>query len=63
MGQGRGDPWQSGPIATPSLTWSTSRLSACSMAQFLLDQGFQDVHNVVGGINAYSDIDPSVPKY
>jgi rhodanese-related sulfurtransferase len=32
--------------------------------QFLLQQGFKNVKNLTGGINAWSmQIDPSVPKY
>jgi rhodanese-related sulfurtransferase len=32
--------------------------------QFLRQQGFKDVKNVAGGIDAWSDqIDPGVPKY
>lgn len=32
--------------------------------QFLLQQGYKNVRNVTGGINAWSmQIDPSVPKY
>jgi rhodanese-related sulfurtransferase len=32
-------------------------------AQWLLQQGFTNVHNVSGGIAAYARIDPSVPEY
>jgi rhodanese-related sulfurtransferase len=32
--------------------------------QFLLQQGFKNVKNLTGGINAWSmQIDPSIPKY
>jgi rhodanese-related sulfurtransferase len=32
--------------------------------QFLLQQGFKNVKNLTGGINAWSQqIDPSVPRY
>ena len=32
--------------------------------QFLLQQGFKNVKNLTGGINAWSQqVDPSVPKY
>jgi rhodanese-related sulfurtransferase len=32
--------------------------------QFLLQQGFRNVKNLTGGINAWSmQVDPSVPKY
>ena len=30
---------------------------------FLKDNGFDEVWNVVGGIDAYADIDPSVGRY
>ena len=34
------------------------------MANFLADQGFQDLSNVVGGIDAYArGVDPSVGVY
>jgi monothiol glutaredoxin len=33
-------------------------------AEFFLSQGFTDVHNVAGGIDAWSvEVDPSVPRY
>ena len=33
-------------------------------AQALIDLGFQDVYNVVGGIDAWSlTVDPTVPRY
>lgn len=35
-----------------------------NMSQFLVQQGFSDVHNVTGGIDAYSrGADPNVPLY
>lgn len=33
------------------------------MAQFLVQKGFSEVKNVMGGIDAYSRVDPSVPMY
>ncbi|MDQ2865391.1 MAG: rhodanese-like domain-containing protein [Candidatus Eremiobacteraeota bacterium] len=34
------------------------------VANFLLSQGYSDVTNVCGGIDAYSrDVDPDVPRY
>ncbi|KXZ53644.1 hypothetical protein GPECTOR_6g561 [Gonium pectorale] len=33
------------------------------MAQFLVGNGFTNVKNVTGGIDAYSRVDPSVPFY
>jgi monothiol glutaredoxin len=33
-------------------------------AEFFLSQGFTDVHNLAGGIDAWStEVDPSVPRY
>ncbi len=33
-------------------------------AEFLAQQGFKKIHNLAGGINAWSDeVDPLVPKY
>jgi len=34
-----------------------------SLAMFLLERGWEDVNNVVGGIDAYASMDNSVPKY
>lgn len=34
------------------------------VAQFLSGQGFSDIYNVDGGIDAYAkDIDPTIPRY
>lgn len=34
------------------------------VAQFLAMQGFENVHNIAGGIDAYAKrIDPAVPRY
>lgn len=33
------------------------------MSQFLLSQGFSSVKNITGGIDAYRDVDSSVPMY
>jgi monothiol glutaredoxin len=33
-------------------------------AEELVEQGFRNVHNLVGGIDAWSnDVDPTVPRY
>ncbi|MHB1744005.1 MAG: rhodanese-like domain-containing protein, partial [Acidobacteriaceae bacterium] len=33
-------------------------------AEFLAQNGFKNVHNVAGGINAWAEkVDPKVPKY
>lgn len=34
-----------------------------SAAEKVLEQGFTNVYNLVGGIDAYSAVDPSVPRY
>ena len=38
-------------------------IRSAKVCQMLLSLGFEDVHNVVGGIDAYSLIDKSVPRY
>ena len=38
-------------------------IRSAKVCQMLLSLGFEDVHNVVGGIDAYSSIDKSVPRY
>jgi len=34
-----------------------------SVAQQLVLQGAKDIYNLVGGIDAYSEVDPSIPRY
>jgi rhodanese-related sulfurtransferase len=37
---------------------------SAQMCQWLMSQGFTNVKNIVGGIDAYSSVvDPSIPKY
>ena len=39
-------------------------MRSAQMCQWLIDQGFTNVKNLVGGIDAYTClIDPSVPRY
>lgn len=39
-------------------------IRSAQMCQWLSHQGFTNVKNVVGGIDAYSDrVDPTIPKY
>ncbi|MEO1404777.1 MAG: rhodanese-like domain-containing protein [Cyanobacteria bacterium J06635_1] len=39
-------------------------MRSAQMCQWLLNQGFQNVKNLIGGIDAYSvAIDPSIPRY
>ena len=32
-------------------------------AEHFRQRGFRDLHNVIGGTEAWSDVDPSVPRY
>ena len=42
----------------------SSRSGACAMvARALQNAGFEDVKNLAGGLDAYADVDASVPKY
>ncbi len=39
-------------------------MRSAQMCQWLIAQGFTDVSNVIGGIDAYScHVDPTLPKY
>jgi rhodanese-related sulfurtransferase len=39
-------------------------MRSAQMCQWLLQQGFTNVHNIVGGIDAYSSlVDSSIPRY
>ncbi len=38
-------------------------LRSAYVARFLLGSGFEKVLNLEGGLDAYSDADPSVPRY
>lgn len=39
-------------------------IRSAQMCQWLLSQGFTNVKNIIGGIDAYSAIvDPSIPRY
>ncbi len=39
-------------------------IRSAQMCQWLVDQGFTNVKNIMGGIDAYSIlVDPSVPQY
>ncbi|KAF5839900.1 parvulin-type peptidyl-prolyl cis-trans isomerase [Dunaliella salina] len=59
------------PTVTQELDPSKHTVCLChhgirsmQMSNFLVQQGFQQVSNVVGGIDAYSkNVDPSVPEY
>jgi monothiol glutaredoxin len=52
------------PKDTPLVFHCHSGNRSQQAAEFFLSQGFSDVHNLVGGIDAWSaEIDPSVPRY
>ncbi|MFQ4146117.1 rhodanese-like domain-containing protein [Chlorogloeopsis sp. ULAP02] len=39
-------------------------IRSAQMCQWLIDQGFTNVKNIAGGIDAYSNlVDPSIPQY
>ncbi|MEE8306244.1 MAG: rhodanese-like domain-containing protein, partial [Gammaproteobacteria bacterium] len=39
-------------------------MRSLQVAQYLTDQGFADVYNLSGGIDAWSqEVDPAVPRY
>ena len=38
-------------------------LRSAYVARFLLGSGFEKVLNLEGGLDAYSGVDPSVPRY
>lgn len=39
-------------------------MRSAQMCQWLIDQGFTNVHNLVGGIDAYAQqVDPDIPRY
>ncbi|NJK38215.1 MAG: rhodanese-related sulfurtransferase [Oscillatoriales cyanobacterium RM2_1_1] len=39
-------------------------IRSAQMCQWLMQQGFQNVKNILGGIDAYSlEVDPTVPRY
>ena len=39
-------------------------IRSAQMCQWLIAQGFTQVSNIIGGIDAYSDrVDPSLPRY
>jgi rhodanese-related sulfurtransferase len=38
-------------------------MRSAQMCQWLSDRGFSQVSNIIGGIDAYTRIDPSLPRY
>lgn len=48
----------------PIVVMCHSGMRSSQVAQYLMDQGFSDVYNLTGGIDAWSqEIDPTVPRY
>ena len=47
----------------PTLCLCKVGMRSMKMANFLVQAGYTDVYNIDGGINEYSQIDPSVPFY
>ncbi len=53
-----------GPRERPIVVYCHHGSRSQRAAQELVEQGFRDVYNLVGGINAWSmDVDPDVPMY
>ncbi len=49
---------------TPTVVLCHHGLRSAQMCQWLIAQGFTQVSNIMGGIDAYScHVDPSLPKY
>jgi len=49
---------------SPTVVMCHSGVRSRLVAQFLLDQGFEQVFNLAGGIDAWSrEIDPQIPQY
>lgn len=52
------------PSEKPIVVYCHHGVRSLRVTQFLLDQGFNDVVSMAGGIDAWSvQIDPSVPRY
>ena len=47
----------------PTLCLCKVGMRSMKMANFLVQAGYSDVYNIDGGINEYSQIDPSIPLY
>ncbi len=61
-------PQREGELATHKdeeiIVYCHHGIRSASVQNFLLAQGFQNVRNLTGGIDAYSvEVDPSVPRY
>lgn len=54
------EPWRHGEV----IVMCHHGMRSASAQDFLISQGFQNVRNLVGGIDRYSvEADPSVPRY
>jgi rhodanese-related sulfurtransferase len=51
------------PLSTLLLVMCHHGMRSMQLADFLMDQGYENVKNVVGGIHAVSQIDRSIPQY
>jgi rhodanese-related sulfurtransferase len=48
----------------PMVVMCHGGMRSLQVAQYLADQGFADIYNLSGGIDAWSqEVDPSVPRY
>lgn len=48
----------------PTLVLCHHGMRSAQMCQWLMSQGFTDVKNIAGGIDAYSiGVDPTIPQY
>ena len=47
----------------PTLCLCKVGMRSMKMASFLVQAGYDEVYNIDGGINEYSQINPSVPLY
>ena len=57
------DRWQELDPERPLVAYCHHGMRSLSGLRFLMGQGFTDLANLRGGIEAYSHLDPSVPRY
>ena len=55
--------WQELDPDRPLVAYCHHGMRSLSGLRFLMSQGFTDLANLKGGIDAYSRLDPSVPRY
>jgi monothiol glutaredoxin len=51
------------PRDTPLAFLCHHGVRSAQAAEYFRAHGFSDVHNVVGGIDAWSALDPAIPRY